>query len=304
MNTKTNRIVGGLELLLASAIYGLYGLFYRNISGFGEFSQGFLRSGIIMSVLLIIFLMNKKKWQIYQKKDLKWFALWIIPSSLQPVMTFIAFNKLPVGLVYYLLYAAMIISSFLSGVVFFKEKLNLEKALSLICVLIGITFIYGSNLSFVTNIYVIFALFSGFVIGLWNTLTKKLSGNYSEEQMIFSDNTLTFVICLVVAIINAETFPSIGNYMSYVWLVAFSLITLTTGVLIVRGFNKVEAQVGSLIVPMEIVFGSIVGYLFLNETLSKEMYFGGLFILLAATLPYIVEIIKQRVNVKGQPILQ
>jgi drug/metabolite transporter (DMT)-like permease len=247
-----------------------------------------------MSILLTIFIINKKKWQPYKKKDLKWFVIWIIPSSLQPVMTFIAFNKLPVSLVYYLLYAAMIISSFLSGMIFYKEKLNIEKIISLIFVLIGITFIYGSNISFVTNIYVIFALLSGFTIGIWNTLTKKLSGNYSEEQMIFSDNLMTFIICLIVAILVGESLPNINNYMSYIWLIIFSLITLTTGVLIVKGFNKVEAQLGSLITPMEIVFGSIVGYFFLNETLSKEMYLGGFFILLAATLPYIIELIKKK----------
>jgi drug/metabolite transporter (DMT)-like permease len=294
MINKNKKITGGLELLLASAIYGLYGLFYRNISNFGDFSQGFLRSAVIMSILLTIFIINKKKWQPYKKKDLKWFVIWIIPSSLQPVMTFIAFNKLPVSLVYYLLYAAMIISSFLSGMIFYKEKLNIEKIISLIFVLIGITFIYGSNISFVTNIYVIFALLSGFTIGIWNTLTKKLSGNYSEEQMIFSDNLMTFIICLIVAILVGESLPNINNYMSYIWLIIFSLITLTTGVLIVKGFNKVEAQLGSLITPMEIVFGSIVGYFFLNETLSKEMYLGGFFILLAATLPYIIELIKKK----------
>jgi len=288
---KKMNITGGLELLLASAIYGIYGLFYRNISNFGEFSQGFLRSSIIVIILISGFIINRKKLQPYKKEDLKWFMLWILPSSLQPVLTFIAFNKLPVGLVYYLLYAAMIVSSFISGVVFFNEKLDFRKSISVIFVLVGISFIYGSNLAFVTNIYVVFALLSGFVIGFWNTLSKKLSGNYSEEQMIFSDNIFTFIICLILALLYHESIPDISHLGSYIWLIVFAVSTLITGVLVVRGFKKVEAQIGSLIVPMEIVFGSIVGYIFLDEILSKELYIGGIFILLGAVFPYIWEIL-------------
>lgn len=297
MNKRTSKIIGGVELLIASAIYGLYGLFYRNISEFGNFSQGYLRSSIIILILIVVFIFNRNKFQKYESKDLKWFIAWIIPSSLQPVMTFLAFNHLPVGLVYYLLYATMIVSSFISGIIFFREKVNFSKGLSFLFVVVGITFIYGSNTSFVSNIYVIFALLSGFVIGLWNTLTKKLSGNYSEEQMIFTDNMVCFLICLLLSLLNSEKVPSLSNPLSYLWLIVFALATLTTSVLVVKGFNKLEAQIGSLIVPMEILFGSLVGYIFLNESLSLNIYIGGGFILLAALLPYVWDILNKNMEI-------
>lgn len=291
-------IVGGLELLLSSVVYGSYGIFYRMISDFGEFSQGYLRSAVIMLILLTVLIFNKRKWKMYTKKDLKWFLVWNLPSALVPLLSFQAFNHLPVGLVFYLLYASMIISSFISGLVFFKEKINLEKVVSFILVIVGITFIYGTDITFITNIYVLFALLNGFLIGLWNTLTKKLSGKYSEEQMLFTDNIVTVTVYLILSIIKSESLPNIINYSPYLWLIVFSVFTLIAGVLIVRGFAKVEAQIGSLIVPMEIIFGSLAGYVFFKETLSFNLYIGGLFIFFAAVFPYVFQIFTKNVKYK------
>ncbi|MGI6484400.1 MAG: EamA family transporter [Candidatus Dojkabacteria bacterium] len=130
--------------------------------------------------------------------------------------------------------------------------------------------------------------------GFWNTLTKKLSGDYSEEQMIFSDNIPTFIICLVLALIFKENVPNISSLNSYIWIIIFSITSLLTSILLVKGFSKVEASIGSLILPMEIVFASIIGFIFLNERLSINIYIGGALIFLATILPYVNMIILER----------
>lgn len=285
MNKK---LIGGLELLLASAIYGSYGIFYRLISEFGEFSQGWVRGLIMIVIFGTIFIFNKNKWRNYQKKDIKWFLIWVVPSSFQPIMTFLAFNNLPVGLVYFLMYAAIVISSFISGTVFYNEKVDNVKLFGLTLVLSGIVLIYGTDITLLSNINVIFALISGVMIGFWNTLTKKLSDKYSEEQMIFTDNLSVVLMGLLLSLILGESLPTQISLISWVWIFLFSLISLATGILIVRGFNKVEAQVGSLIVPTEIIFGSIFGYLLFDEKLSLNIYIGGILIFIAAILPYLI----------------
>ncbi len=49
-----------------------------------------------------------------------------------------------------------------------------------------------------------------------------------------------------------------------------------------KGFKYVQAQHGSLILPLELLFASIFGYIFFKEVLQISTYFGGLLILSAA----------------------
>jgi len=121
MNKKTTGI---FLLLISAAIYGLFGVFSRNVNMFGSFSQGWVRYSIILSVIVLMIIIGKLKWKKIEKRDIKWFLAWILPASFQPILTFIAFNHLPLGLTYFLIYSTMIIGGIISGKIFFSEKFN------------------------------------------------------------------------------------------------------------------------------------------------------------------------------------
>jgi len=282
MNQK---ILGVFLLLGSTIIYGLFGIFSKQIAVFGSFSQGWIRYSIALSIILLMFITGKVKWKRVEKKDIKWFLTWILPASFQPILTFIAFTHLPVGITYFLLYSTMITGGILSGKIFFLEKINLEKLISMILILIGLVFIYKSDLTLITNGYVLLALISGLIVGFWNTLTKKVSGNYPEFQMIFLDGLSTFTVSLFGFLIVKEALPSISNTSSWLWIIAFAFSGILSSFLLIRGFKYVEAQIGSLILPMELVFASVFGFLFFGEILHLNVYIGGLFIFIAAILP-------------------
>lgn len=288
MKTKSS-IVGGAYLLSAAFLYALYGLFSRNISIFGAFSQNFVRGGIVFLVLLLYFLFNREKWVKFKKSDIRWFLIWVVPSSFQMVLIFLAFNHLPIGTSYYIIYSTMILGGFLSGKIFFSEKLSKSKLTSLFLVLVGLFLICGADLKLVTNVYVVMALLSGLIVGFWNTLTKKLSGNYSEFQMLLVDSFATFAVSFAGAKINAEILPEITLVTPWIWIVVFAFATIITTFLLIRGFKNLEAQVGSLILPMEVVFATFIGYLFLGEVLSVWTYLGGALIFVSAISPYLVK---------------
>ncbi|MGI6484399.1 MAG: EamA family transporter [Candidatus Dojkabacteria bacterium] len=71
MKQKNNSVIGILLLLLAALFYGMYGIFYRKVGSFGVFTQGYLRSIIIIFFTVIIFLINTQKWKKYENKDWK-----------------------------------------------------------------------------------------------------------------------------------------------------------------------------------------------------------------------------------------
>ena len=74
---------------------------------------------------------------------------------------------------------------------------------------------------------------------------------------------------------------------SQVWLLTglFAVMFLIIGLLIVYGFSKVEAQIGSLILLFDIVVGILLGYLIFHEAITLPALLGGLFILAAMILP-------------------
>lgn len=181
----------------------------------------------------------------------------------------------------------MILGGIISGKIFFSEKFNSKKTLSLISVFIGLFLIYRSDITLIKSIYVFLALIAGLIVGFWNTLTKKVSGNYSEFQMMSLDQLATLVVCLIGSIMIGERLSPPSSYNTWFWIFIFALSGIVSIFLLIRGFKYVEAQVGSLILPMEIVFASIFGYLVFGEILKLNMYLGGLFILIAALLPVI-----------------
>ncbi|QQG42149.1 MAG: DMT family transporter [Candidatus Woesebacteria bacterium] len=279
---------GGIYLLISALIYGLYGVYSRFIgASFGSFSQSWVRSFIVLMIVVVLLLVKKFEWKRIERKDIKWFLIWIIPTSIQPVITFTAFNHLPLATTYFLIYSTMIFGGVLSGKIFFSEKFNFAKGLSFLFIFVGLVLIYGSDISLATNIYVVLALISGLLVGFWNTLTKKVSTQYSEFQMMSLDQFATMIVCGIGAFFFRETLPPPSNINAWFWIIVFAVSGVVTVFFLIRGFKYVEAQVGSLILPMEIVFASIFGLLIFGEVLKLNTYLGGLFIVFAAILPAI-----------------
>ncbi len=246
--------------MISAVIYGLYGVYSRFLgASFGSFSQSWVRSFIVLVILCVLLLAKKFEWTRIERKDIKWFLIWILPASIQPVITFIAFNHLPLATAYFLIYSTMILGGVMSGKIFFSEKFTFMKIISLLSVFTGLLLIYGTDIGLVSNIYVVLALVSGLLVGFWNTLTKKVSGKYSEFQMMTLDQLVTMIVCGIGAFFFKESLPPPSNMNGWFWIFVFAVSGVITVFLLIRGFKYVEAQVGSLILPMEIVFASIFG---------------------------------------------
>jgi len=281
MNKKSK---GYLYLIISTAIYGLFGVLTRNFSNFAPFSQSWVKAFFTVAIIILLFVFGRTSWKKIRKEDIKWFLIWILPASFQPVLTYLAFINLPVGLVYFLIYSTTILGGILSGKIFFSEKLSPNKIFSLVLLLAGLLLIYGFNLKTGGNLYMFLALLSGLIVGFWNTLTKKVSGNYSGYQMILLDNGTSLVLSFAASILLTEKLVPLSNTTPWLWIFVFSVAALAAGIFMIKGFKEVEAQIGSLIMPMEIVFGATFGYVFLHEVLKMNTYIGGLLIFLAAII--------------------
>jgi drug/metabolite transporter (DMT)-like permease len=284
-----NPKLGITALFTATIFYGFYGILSRLIgSAFGNFNQGWIRNLIVLGLIWAVILVSKTKLKKLNRKDIKWLLLWFTSGSWVAVLTFIAFNNLPISTTYLVLYAAMILSGFISGAIFFKEKTRTPKTISLVFALLGLIIIYRFTVSADKTVYLFLIIVSGFMTGIWNTISKKFSDNYSNNQLVFMDALSSVVAALVGSIIFKDLLPKEIAVISWVWISLYAVAqTLNVG-LIVYGFKNVEAQIGSLILPVEIIFATVFSYLIFSEVPSLFTVIGGLFIIAAAVLPSLI----------------
>lgn len=289
-----NQNLGALSLFTAAGFYGTYGILSRLIgSSFGNFSQNWARNLGVLIIILVVIYIRGSKILIPRKQDLKWIVLWFMSGSWVTVLTFIGFNNLQIGTTYLVLYSSMILSGFLSGKVFFREKLNTLKYLSLALSLAGLFIIYKFSISPREVIFVILVLISGFATGIWNTISKKFSNNYSNNQMVMMDAGSSVVAAFLGSIIFKESIPLQVPPIKWFWVAIYAVIQTINVGLIVYGFKNLEAQIGSIILPVEIVFATIFSYLIFREHPQVSTFIGGIFIISAAILPNI-QFVKSR----------
>lgn len=284
----TKSFKGSVSLFIVAVLYGLYGVYARKIGlSFGVLSQNWIRNLLVASIILLYAIIFKKQAKAIRKSDWKWIFSWTGSGAGVMVLMFIAFNNLPIGTSYFLLYSTMITTGFLSGYFLFKEKINTVKIASLVLVLVGLLLIYSVSFEPDKLIYILLTLVAGILSGLWNTLSKTISHYYPNWQMVFMDALATFLVSLLAAFLIRENFPTFSEHISWLWLIIYALTQVLTVGLIVYGFKNLEAQIGSVILPMEVIFATVFAYLFYQEILPVKALAGGVLIACAAVLPNI-----------------
>ncbi len=292
MLRKRNQAIG--SLVTATLLYGLYGVYSRLIGlDFGVFSQNFARN-LIVALILALYIFSKRKWRKIRTEDVKWILTWVLSGFISIIAIFIAFNKIPIGTALFVFYAGSITGGYLVGSLFFNEKLSRIKLISIVLCFIGLALIYSLSFEIDNSTYILFALVAGFSTGLWNTLSKKVSGKYPHLQLVFVDALLHVALSfLLVFILNEKlSFPELS--VPWITIFVFALTQIAVVKLVIYGFRHLEAHIGTLIMPLEVFFGAFFGFIFFKEVLSFYTIIGGLIIISGFVLPNL------KVNQKGK----
>lgn len=252
---------------------------------FGNFNQNWTRSLIVILLIFLVIAVNKTRLKMVERKDIKWLLIWFLSGSWVTVLTFIAFNNLPIGTVYLVVYCTMIASGFISGRLFFGERMNMTKTIALLFAIIGLFVIFRFTISSSQVIFLFFAAIGGFLTGIWNTISKKFSDKYHNNQLVLMDAISSVAVALAGALLLREYLPVGSMGSSWTWIGIYAVVQTINVGLMVYGFKNVEAQIGSLILPVEIIFAAIFSYLAFGEIPTKYAVIGGIFIIAAAVLP-------------------
>lgn len=276
----------GFFILLTSAFfYSTYGVFSKLISvGFEPFTHAWTRSLLTLALFLLLGF-TRKIYKPIKKKDIKWYLIIGVIGSLAIAPTYYSLAYLNIGTALFLQYAATVITSYILGSIFFKEKLSIASIVSFILAFLGLILVYWGDIQVGQLFPAISAFVSGSFYSTWFVFSKKINSKYPTIQINTIGYAFAVVINLFIAFILGEIFNN--NFTSTAWLgnYGYALAGFFASGLTLYGFKFIEAHKGSIVLLSEILFGMFFGYFLFNELLNITAIFGGVLIIVSITLP-------------------
>ena len=285
---KISRHYKGIGAVVTTAmLYSFGGIYVRMIGlGFGVFNQVWVRNGLVALLVSIILLVRKQRIRI-KKEDWKWLLFWGGLSAVASGGFVVSMNKLTLGTAYLVFMSCMVLGGFLSGKIWHQEKVNRVKVLSLALIVIGLALVYYKEITLGNFWYLMVAAVGGLANGFWIGVSKKMSEGYQELEVVFLDGLFSAGTTLIIALVLGEGWPVLSWSISWLGMILFVLTQIVGLVLVFYAYKVIEAQEAVLIVPLEIVFGIVIGLVIYGEVLTGLEVVGGLLILSGAVLPQV-----------------
>ncbi|MDP2598997.1 MAG: DMT family transporter [Candidatus Liptonbacteria bacterium] len=296
---------GAIFIVLSSLLFGSYGVWSKLIgSSFGVFYQGWVRSLIICLIVLPTIYFAKQIVPI-KRADLKWFAVFLIFTSFTTAPIFYAFTHMAIGTAYLLFFVGMLITMYIVGFSFFGEKITGIKLIAFATTCIGLYAVFSFSIENFVPLAAFMALLNGIASGGEIAFSKKLSGSYSPLFLSWLSWFAILITNGIISVAIGEIQHAPAFNMVWLYLVVYAVAGIIGFWLVLKGIQYLESSIGSLLTPLEVVFGIIFGIMIFNEALTPSMLFGGTLIIVAAALPHVYRLVIQamadRRNVRPSP---
>lgn len=282
---------------LSAIIYGSYGVWSRFLgNSFGAFTQGYVRSAVVLAVLVPFALVTHALTPV-AVGDRKWVVMSTVCAVFTAPTMYYAFTHMDIGAAMLIMYSAILLSSYVVGVVFLSEKMDIPKYASFVLALIGLAIIFGVSFGTFSLLAVVSAATFGVAVGGEVSITKRVTERISSLQMVICLWVGILLVAPILAVLMHEGFPSPGP----VWVVmcGFGFSGVIASWLVVEGFRYVDASIGSLIGLFEVISAVAFGVVLFHERLKPETVAGGILILVASALPDAVAYAKHRKGKAG-----
>ncbi|MFY9457747.1 MAG: DMT family transporter [Candidatus Spechtbacterales bacterium] len=289
----STRHTGIILILISALMFGSYGVWSRLIGdSFEPFYQGWTRA-LIISVVLLPILLSRKQLVSIRREDLKWLAVFLIFTSLTQAPLFYAFNHMDIGTATLLFFVTMLLTMYSVGFLFLGEKINKAKLASFVFAVVGLYIIFSFSLVAFALFAALLAVLNGFASGGEVAFSKKISGKYSPLYLVWLSWIVIFITNALVSFAMGEIqhLPSLD--VVWVYQAGYTVASIIGFWFIIQGLKYAEASVGGLLGLLEILFSISMGILLFGEMLTPKIVIGGSFILLAASFPHIVDMIKK-----------
>ena len=287
-NFRSHYSTGFFSLAFATLLYGFYGVVSKIVGiDFGVFFLGWSRS-LVIALIVFVYFFFVRQWIVVRKEHYKWFATMSTFGIASFLAIFVAFNRLPIGVALFTYYASSTLASYCIGYVLFKEKFTASKILLLGISLMGLLLLFYDRFQSGSIALLLLACFSGVAGAVWNVFSKKVSPVYPTTQIIFIDALIAIAISLPLSLLTSEPVALSSFTEKLPIIVLFAGITVGSNIFTLIGFKYLAAQIASIIMLLEAVYGVIFGWLFFKEILSPLEMIGGMFIILSVAFSHFV----------------
>lgn len=285
----------GYVMIFISAIgFGSYGVWSKFIGeDFGIFYQGWVRSALVLLFLIPIAYFTKS-FKPVKKTDLKWILIPVLFGVATQAPLYYAFINMDIGTATLIFYSMYVITSYVVGKIFLKEKITIPKIISLFLAFLGLFLIFGISLSIFSFLALLMAGVNGIASGGEVATTKKTTEKFSSLQIGIYVWAGILITHLPLSLLFGE--KQIVPELNLVWLsmCAFALAGLISFWLVIEGYKYVDASIGGLIGLFEIIAGIGFGFIIFHEELTLLTYLGGGIIILSAMLPDLTTILSRK----------
>jgi len=289
-----SRLGGYGIILLSSLLFGSYGVWSRLMgASFQPFYQAWVRSAIIL-LLMLPFMVIGKSFRKPAKDDLRKIGVYILFCVFTQVPLYFAFNNAPIGTVQLIFYSVFVITVFLVGSKYLGERITRVKITSLALAFVGLLIIFGVSAISFAPLGLFLAALNGVASGGEVATSKKIPDHYPPALIAFWGWVFTLGIHLPISLLIGERQPLPTLSSAWLWLILYSIVNAAAFWLVITGFRRVDASIGSLIGLMEVVFAVVFGSIIFHEALTLDVLIGGVLIISAAMLPDLYDLSQKR----------
>lgn len=280
MRKILREVEGSAALVGVALLSASFGLITRYLGDvWSDEAQTVSRFGVALALFWLAWLMGKR---VRLHGRIRNIALAIGPIYLSTGLFFTyGVQRTTIANVLFMFFGGSIVFSFLLANFVLKESVSSQKLASIVLALVGIGMY--SQAIFTVNLGVLAGLAGGLCDALATVARKKIV--HEDRTAVLAYQYASGVAVMAIIMILAG-----GPYVRDLTLGA-AILTIVYGVglfgvgyLLMAGFKRVDANIGTVLVALEIVFAPLLAWLFLNEIPAGHELVGGLCIALAAVL--------------------
>lgn len=289
-NDKMSYLKGIIYVFLSAIAFASYGVWSKLLGeGFGVFFQGWVRSAIVLAILIPIVYFTGN-WKKMERKDWKWLSVPVLFGIFTQAPLYYAYIHAGIGIATVLFFAMFLLTSYIVGWFVVKEKMNYIKITSFLLAVLGLFITFGFSIKEFSLIALSMAAVNGVASGGEVATTKKVTNKYSSLQVTILIWVGILITHLIASLLVGE--QQIIPAFDIHWLAMLGYVVTGIGGfwLVVEGFKFIDASIGGLIGLLEIVFGVLFGIMWFNEILTPAIAVGSIIILIAAALPSLKEL--------------
>lgn len=286
---KLFNVRGSIYITISALMFALYGVFLRQLEQYDVFYQTYVKSLLIVLILLGIGTYQKSFRKIEQK-DYGGYAIVVLFTVFSVAPITYAYRYLELGTASFLFYASLTIFSYLFGALFFSEKFDTIKIVSLILSLIGMILVFAVKLPQGFLLPIAMCVLNGLASSGEVVFSKLISQKYSSNQITLIIFLSIAITHLIISLILGEQ-QDIGLITRDLhWNLLFCAASIAGMYTVIEGFKILEPSIGAIIGLSEIVFSVVLGVLFYADKISGQILAGGILIILAAALPNLYDL--------------